>query len=114
MNGLRTKKTLTNDVQDKHVQEHTTIKELLLCNRKAQSRIWLLNRNARIGHFRVYIQFGKDYTVYAQRMRKVGKYYVEFIVGVAVSVVFTPLRFALVGKCYEDNLQCTGKLYESK
>lgn len=34
---------------------------------------------------------------------------VEFIVGVVVSVPFTPLRFA-----HEDNLQCTNKLYESK
>ena len=122
LTDLKAKKSFTKTYKDHHVVKHPSVTSVTCCCAKCNHRAGCgcvtddFIRNARINHFLVCIQSGKDAQVYASRMRELGKYHARGIHqwnGGKCS--FHPSIVCSCGNCDDDdNLQCEGKPYESK
>ena len=122
LTDLKAKKSFTKTYKDHHVVKHPSVTSVTCCCAKCNHRAGCgcvtddFIRNARINHFLVCIQSGKDAQVYASRMRELGKYHARGIHqwnGGKCS--FHPSIVCSCGNCDDDdNLQCEGEPYESK
>ena len=102
--------------------KHPTVPSVTCCCAKGKHRIGCscltegFTMNARISHFLVCIQSEKNHTAYMQWMRELGKYHARGIHSWSDGQCsFHPSVVCSCGNCKDDdNLQCTGKAYESK
>ena len=119
---LKAKKAFTKTYKDNHRAKHPSVDSVTCCcaNSKHRAGCGCITedfiRSARVNHFLVCIQSGKDAQLYATRIRELGKYHARGIhqwEGGKCS--FHPSTVCSCGNCDdEDNLLCEGKPYESR
>ena len=120
--NLKAKKAFTKTYKDNHRAKHPSVDSVTCCcaNSKHRAGCGCITedfiRSARVNHFLVCIQSGKDAQLYATRMRELGKYHARGIhqwEGGKCS--FHLSTVCSCGNCDdEDNLLCEGKPYESR